>query len=641
MKLPQDFHFKYRLALSYVVCLLVCFFVFRLALWLVYSPVFESMSSGDVWQGFGRGICFDISVICLFCSPVFLLLFVPVRSARYLQTIHVLWCVLALFLLGILAADFVYFPEAKRHMADELLYVKNEIGFLLHYVWVHFWWALLLLAGLFAGSIKLGFMAINRFYKPRPVAAWKTVVAFLIVGGLLLLGLRGKVGHGKPLSMRDVHELASTSAQGTLMINGVFSAYQSLRRVESLNQNPLPKKEAISRARQMLADPSEIFPQEEYPLMRQLSDPKPPLKKNVFVILLESWTPQYIDSYSNAGYAVTPHFDKLAREGVRFSNAYAAGVRSIYGLAATFAGVPIIQGIPRFSDGLELNAITSIARMLRQRGYYTAFMQSSLRSSYQMCNMASHVFGFEESFGMEDMPHLLDYQAEQDFGYDYDLLMFAADKAKKAVQTGKPFFMFTFTGTTHTPFNQTTPAFDKYPRTTEINKYLNTLYYADYSIGQLIERAKQDGWFKDTVFVLMADHTMGQAQGRDNIYEKFRIPYVIYAPSLLKPKTVDYPVSQLDLIPTLLHLLHIPVPFNALGKNSLDHQGAHFAFITEGGSNIALITDQGFIRHNRIKALESSATPGTALYQQLETDLLSLDKSTTSLFQNNSWTKPQ
>ena len=533
MKLPQDFHFKSRLALSYATCLLVFFFICRLALWIVYSPIFESMSLGDILLGFGRGFFFDTSVICLFCAPVFLLLFVPVRSPRYLKTIHVLWCVIALLLLGILAADFVYFPEAKRHMADELLYVKNEVGFLLHYAWSHFWWALLLLVGLFAGCIKLGFVVINRFYKPVPVAAWKTVIAFLLVGVLLFLGLRGKIGHGKPLSMRDVHELASTSAQGTLMINGVFSAYQSLRRVKSLNQNPLPKEQALDRSRQLLTSSAEIFPQEEYPLMRQLIGKKPAQQKNVFVILLESWTPQYIDSYSNADYGVTPHFDKLAREGVRFSNAYAAGVRSIFGLAATFAGVPLVQGIPRFSDGLELNSITSIASVLRNQGYYTAFMQSSLRSSYQMCNMASHIFEFEESFGMEDMPHLMDYQAEQDFGYDYDLLMFAADKAQKAVQTQKPFFIFTFTGTTHTPFNQTTPAFDKYPRTTEVNKYLNTLYYADYAIGQLIERAKQDGWLKDTIFVLMADHTMGHVQEKDNIYEKFRIPYIIYAPFLL------------------------------------------------------------------------------------------------------------
>ena len=227
---------------------------------------------------------------------------------------------------------------------------------------------------------------------------------------------------------------------------------------------------------------------------------------------MESWTPRYIDAYGNNQYGVTPNFDNLARQGVIFTNAYAVGVRSIFGIGASFAGVPLVPGIGQFSDGLELNAITSVARVLRQRGYYTAFMQSSLRSSYQMCSMAEHIFKFEESYGMEDLPQLMNYQAEQDFGYDYDLLQSAADKAAQAHAASKPFFIFTFTGTTHTPFNSTTKQFEKYPRTSEENKYLNTLFYADYSIGKLIERARQEGWLEDTIFMFVADHTLGLAQ---------------------------------------------------------------------------------------------------------------------------------
>ena len=96
-----------------------------------------------------------------------------------------------------------------------------------------------------------------------------------------------------------------------------------------------------------------------------------------------------------------------------------------------------------------------------------------------MCNISQKIFGVDESFGMEDIPRLMDYRAEQDFGYDYDLLQFAAGKADAAHRAGKPFFLFTFTGTTHVPFRQTTPEFDKYPRTSEENKYLNSLYYDD------------------------------------------------------------------------------------------------------------------------------------------------------------------
>ena len=65
---------------------------------------------------------------------------------------------------------------------------------------------------------------------------------------------------------------------------------------------------------------------------------------NVFVVLLESWTPHYIDSLAGGTYGVTPHFDKIVRQGTVFTHAYAAGVRSIYGLSAALGGVALVPG---------------------------------------------------------------------------------------------------------------------------------------------------------------------------------------------------------------------------------------------------------------------------------------------------------
>ncbi|MBP5430305.1 MAG: LTA synthase family protein [Elusimicrobiaceae bacterium] len=637
MKLSQDFSFKFRCWFGYFLFLLGLFMLMRLAIWLVYHPVFQTLSTSETMGAFGWGLLFDTSTIFLFGIPVFVLLWLPVRSAKHLKALHVYWCLLVVFFVCVLVSDFVYFPEAKRHMAEELLYIKNEIGFLVRYALTGYWWAFLLLAGFAAGFIKLGFMLINRFYKPTPQAAWKSIVAILCAVAVVFLGIRGRL-HGKALSTRSLNQLSTSTAQGVLMSNGVFSAYHSLRRGQAQIQNPLPKEQAWAIAQELLSSPQETFTDPDYPLLRAVKTQKPLQPRNVFVVLMESWTPRYIDAYGNNQYGVTPNFDNLARQGVMFTNAYAVGVRSIFGIGASFAGVPLVPGIGQFSDGLELNAITSVARVLRQRGYYTAFMQSSLRSSYQMCSMAEHIFKFEESYGMEDLPQLMNYQAEQDFGYDYDLLQSAADKAAQAHAASKPFFIFTFTGTTHTPFNSTTKQFEKYPRTSEENKYLNTLFYADYSIGKLIERARQEGWLEDTIFMFVADHTLGLAQKGDDIYQKFRIPFVIYAPGFLAPRTIQYPVSQLDLIPTLFHLLNLTEPFSALGVDGLNPHITHRAFITEGG-NLALITPEGFLRHDRSKGLESSLDKTSEEYARLEQEVLALDKSVTSLFQSNHWAK--
>ncbi len=637
MKASQDFAFKLRIWVGYVVILLGLFSLVRLAILWAYYPVFQTLATSQIMGAFVRGLLFDTSIIFLFGSPLLILWWLPIRSANYLKAWHVYFCLLFLFLAGVLIADFVYFPEAKRHMAEELLYIKNEIGFLVHYVLSGYGWALLFLVGVFVGLVKVGFKLIDRFYHLTPQPVWKSVVAFVIACAVVFLGIRGQVS-GKALSMRSLNKLSSSTAQGVLMSNGVFSAYHSLRRGKAQTQNPLPTEQALGVMQQLLSSPQETFTEPDYPLVRSINTQTSMQKHNVVVLLLESWTPRYIDAYGNKQYGVTPYFDNLARQGVMFTNAYAVGVRSIFGIGASFAGVPLVPGIGQFSDGLELNAITSLARVLRQEGYYTAFIQSSLRSSYQMCNMAEHIFDFEESYGMEDIPRLLGYQAEQDFGYDYDMLQYATGKASAAHAANRPFFIFTFTGTTHTPFNMTTAQFEKYPRTSEENKYLNTLFYADDAIGKFMERARQDGWLDNTIFVLMADHTLGLAQRGDDIYQKFRIPLVIYAPGLLAPRRIEYPVSQLDLIPTLFHLLHLKAPFSALGVDGLNPNIAHRAFITEG-SNLAVITPQGFLRHDRSKGLESSLDKNSEDYARLEQEILALDKSVTSLFQNNHWAK--
>ncbi len=154
-----------------------------------------------------------------------------------------------------------------------------------------------------------------------------------------------------------------------------------------------------------------------------------------------------------------------------------------------------------------------------------------------------------------------------------------------------------------------------------------------------MQRARQGGWLQDTVFVFMADHTMAAAQKDDELLSKFRIPFVIYAPGLLSPRRVDYPVSQLDLLPTLYHLLQIKEPFAALGADALNPAVQHFAFISES-THLAFIDKTGHLRHNRLRSLESSAAPGTPQHQALQEHLLALDKSVQVLFENNRWFTP-
>ena len=183
--------------------------------------------------------------------------------------------------------------------------------------------------------------------------------------------------------------------------------------------------------------------------------------------------------------------------------------------------------------------------------------------------------------------------------------MFAADKIKNRKE--KNFMGMVFTGITHEPFARTLPQFNKYEGDDWETGFKNTLAYADWSIGEFLKRAKEDGWFDNTVFIFVADHTSGAKT--DSLYDKFRIPLVMYAPKLLPAEKRSMTVSQLDLVPT----------------------------IVSEGVNIGLITPQGAVRHSGAQLLDSEAQKDTFNAQEAAEKLQALDKAAYTLLKENRW----
>lgn len=401
--------------------------------------------------------------------------------------------------------------------------------------------------------------------------------------------------------------------------------------------NNYSTKQVFKNAQQFLLSDNEFFPEEDkYPLMRQIKIVKKRPKYNIIVILLESWTPKYIDSFNgNKGYGVTPNFDNIARNGVKFINAYSAGPRTHFGLIASLVGMQIVPGTAYYYGFDMMNELTKMALAFNKMGYFTMYTQSCNRDSIKMGDTATKILNFSESYGKEDFPRLMDYQSDN--VYDYDMLDFVSKKAGQHHKKGQPFFIYSFTGTTHTPFNPTTDKFDKYPRTSVENKYLNSLYYADYSIWHLMDMAKKEGWFDDTIFIFMADHVCGTFV-TGTIKERFNIPFVIYAPKIFKAQQIKYAVSQADLIPTIYHLMGIEEPFTAVGTNIFDKDANHFALICDG-ANIVLVEGEHYISNNRVNVVESSLSKDDEKYALMDDTLLSLDKAITESIKYNRWYK--
>jgi phosphoglycerol transferase MdoB-like AlkP superfamily enzyme len=93
--------------------------------------------------------------------------------------------------------------------------------------------------------------------------------------------------------------------------------------------------------------------------------------------------------------------------------------------------------------------------------------------------------------------------------------------------------------------------------------------YTDYAIEQLIKEASQREWFKNTVFVIVADHCAGSARKQELPIKKYEIPLLIYSPTLIPPKVVDTLCSQIDIAPTIFGLLNWSYETKFYGKDIL------------------------------------------------------------------------
>ena len=517
--------------------------------------------------------------------------------------------------------DIIYFGYVKRHLTNELLFLGKDINYLISEAvanpgYLTLWFGMVLL-GLYYW-LSLSKVKVRTVHMHWP----KFIIFFVFV----VIAGRGGIGM-KPLAI--VHAYSSGSSSfGNLVLNGVFSAsHSSLSApVERLSISNLQ----ISKTLNLSGD----FWQKPFPLA-QINIPKSEKSNNLIVLFVESLTPRYVDSFGGNDYKITPNLDKLSKAGWKFNRFYSHGQRSIEGTQSVLTGMPSVLGLPTIAN-ISAN-YSKIATMAEQHGTSTIFVNSTLRESFLAQAIAGST-GFSEYYGKEDMPMLLDYLPEEkdrNLGWDYETLMFSLEKIKNRKT---PFMAFISLNTDHTPFPKLTGPFNRYPHhPTEEGGYLNSLHYTDWAIGEFFKKVKKEPWFDKTIFVITADHVLAHFQKGDFL-EKFRIPLIFYAPSLLKPKLIETVTSQLDLMPTFVEFMNLDTQYTALGTSLLQEQESE-ALVREG-SLLGIITDRAYLKHSLVRRMEYGKLVDNVpnyYYDELEARLLAWDRVAFDLTRQNRW----
>lgn len=325
------------------------------------------------------------------------------------------------------------------------------------------------------------------------------------------------------------------------------------------------KEQNLAILQQQLAAKDSEFLAPTQNISRKITPAGLPKRANVIVVLMESMGATFLnENRSPEQLQITPNLTKLSREGIFFSKAYATGTRSVRGIEAVTLSVPPLPGqsIIRRPDNENLYTIGTV---FRDKGYETKWIYGG----YGYFDNMNYFF---ENNGFEVIDRTAWNKDEVTFANawgaaDEDTFNKVILEADKSYAKGKPFFNIILTISNHRPYTYPDGRIDL---PSGKARREGAVKYADYAIGKFLEDAKTKPWFDNTVFVFVADHTAGAAGNEEITIADHHIPAIIYAPKIFKPQRINLPVSQIDIMPTLLGLLNFNYESRFYGQNVLE-----------------------------------------------------------------------
>lgn len=309
-------------------------------------------------------------------------------------------------------------------------------------------------------------------------------------------------------------------------------------------------------------------------------------KKNVVIFILEGFSQRSVGALSPDGKGYTPFLDSIIQNGYAFTNAFANGTRSIQSVPAILSSIPQLMDNTIIGSKFAANKVDALPALLGDKGYKTAFFHGAFNGSMGF-DKYCRAIGFDSYYGMDEFmekyPSLENY--DSDWGiFDDKFLLYAKDQFDAY---DKPFFATIFTISSHHPYVLPTECQDMFH---ESRPELNALRYADYALRRFFNAAKDSDWFKNTIFVFSADHTAPYSFEPDvtssyiSPIDRYRIPIVFYNPSDSTFKRLDSTViQQIDIVPSVLHLLQYDKPFVSFGENVFATERNSFAIQYNSG----------------------------------------------------------
>lgn len=453
-----------------------------------------------------------------------------------------------------------YDTRPNRLFLDYLIYPKEVVGTLIKSYLGSLLFTALILVLTTILAFKKGkflFYPINTIYKNK-------LIFFLPFAFLLFLGMRSSLTSKRPINASNAI-FSSDQLTNSIALNSTytvaFAAYSLKNEGDVKKYGKMDELEAYNRVKKYMDVTKFIV--SDIPFLHEVKPDSVQPKYNVVIFLQESLGAEFIGCLG--GKPLTPNFDKLSQEGVLFTNLYCTGTRSV-------------RGIEQVTSGFIPNPAESVVKLSgSQQGFFTlaqAFNQYNYDTSFIYGGMANfdNMASFFNGNGFKNIIDETDFDSDGTkyamkgtWGYSDEDLAVKANNYFKSLGK-KPFFSLMFSTSNHEPFEFPDGRIKLYEQPK--NTVNNAIKYADFSIGKFFELAKKESYFKNTIFVVIADHNT-RTYGKNLVpIHKFHIPALIIAPNL-KPKVFSKLASQMDIPSTVLKLSGIKTNSPMVGRNLL------------------------------------------------------------------------
>ena len=553
--------------LTFFVLSIVLFMLSRTAL-LIWHP---EGTEGHIIDIYKYGLLYDVSINCTMYAVVVLICILSNFLSKVpafiliLQKLLLSLIITIQLLLEISTPSFIieYGVRPNHIYVEYLIYPKEVLSTLVN---GHLFESLFCILICITSFILFYKLASKLYRDYTSIKVKKSLLCLVLAIVLIPYGIRGTITNHKPLNPSN-SSFCTSPLGNTIPVNSTFNVFYALRHISDSDiksssifafdntVNVLNNYDKFSK----VTKPKTI--DSSCPI-NQVITPKvtPSQKRNVVIIVEESFGARYVQSLS--GDPIAPALEKLKNEGWWFERLYATGHRSVRGLEAITASYPPspLASQVKLEHREELTTISSIYKRL---GYKTSFIYGG----------ESHFDSMRSYFlnnGVEEIIEQKDYKDPEfvaSWGVsDEDLFKKANEKFVKLSNNNQPFCSVVFSSSFHDPFDIPQGKVNIDGVKTDDPRRLTAAKYADYALGKFFEQAKKEDYYKNTVFLVIADHD-SRVRGIGAFpLTNYSIPALIISTDIT-PRVDKRIVSQIDMLPTLLSLTGVSGEFPLSGED--------------------------------------------------------------------------